>query len=75
MAVKHGYRSELYDDKVDALAIAHGVAKIAGYCFAVQGRFGWYVCKEKPNFRCTEVIECREDGDITHSGGTGRRKW
>ena len=63
-AVQHGYTSEVYDDKSDALAIAHEVAKLAGYCFAVQGRFGWHASQRKPNLNVQgmKVIECRDDG-------------
>jgi hypothetical protein len=61
-AVRHGYTSEVYDDKSDALAIAHAVAKESGYCFAVQGRFGWHACQRKPSLGGLKVIECRDDG-------------
>lgn len=58
--VRHGYTSDVYDNKHDAIAIAHAVSKDAGYCFAVEGRFGWHASMRKPSLRAGKVIECRD---------------
>lgn len=59
----HGYTGDVYDEKSDALAVAHAVAKSAGdYCFAIEGKFGWFASKRKPMLRSGRVIECTVAG-------------
>lgn len=58
--IRHGRPSEVWDDKNGAIIFAHYVAAKAGYCFAIEGRFGWHVSLQKPSLRYGKVIECRE---------------
>lgn len=58
--VRHGYTSDVYDDKNEAIILAHAVAQEAGYCFAIEGRFGWHCSTRKPSLRAGKVIECRD---------------
>jgi hypothetical protein len=60
-SVIQGNKSDLCD-KSDALIIAHRVAKIMGYCFAVETKYGWQASTRKPSLRYGKVIECDEYG-------------
>lgn len=56
------YSSDVFDEKHDALSLAHAVAKQTGYCFAVEGRFGWQASIRKPSLRYGRIVECTADG-------------
>jgi len=64
--VRHGYTSDVYDDKNDAIILAHAVAAENGFCFAVEGRYGWHASVRKPSLRFGKVIECH-DGREFHA--------
>ena len=63
-AIQRGYAGDVYETKGEAMCVAHRVAKVGGYCFVVEGRYGWHCSMHKPMLRKQhqQVIECRQDG-------------
>ncbi|MBT9176529.1 MAG: hypothetical protein DDT20_00848 [Firmicutes bacterium] len=64
--IRHGYDGEVYDERAKAMLVAYAVSKVCGYCFAVQGRCGWYASLKKPLLRGArdQVIECSEGREL-----------